>query len=260
MHNFSAEMIRNASLLDVLHRYYPQNRYAWMRDCIRNHYMYPRPILASPVRWNARRAPIRHIFMMYGVNLPTDVGFRYVRTRAAHESMPTLVGRYREYRGGRVVLEDMSERRMVMPNGADSVPNGYRYSGDGTVAYAQLAAAHEWLNRATLRVTEKATRSVEYYDQSEDGDLYSLSQPSLENNYTMYESHEWQPATSGYRQASVDGTVRYTTTVIEIERMNHREIVRDPFTIRIIVDKVLRLVSQDVVDAIAITNWPKWKE
>ena len=87
------------------------------------------------------RPPVRTVLAMYGVELPTDLAFSYseVPPRASSPGKRFMRSEvYVEGERGAVFVESRSKRRR--PAGS----NGYGRCGDGTVPYASLSHSHTW--------------------------------------------------------------------------------------------------------------------
>jgi hypothetical protein len=87
------------------------------------------------------RPPIRHVTMVYGVDLPTDAGFVYSQDIVKQNPK-------------RLVLEEAWVEEPVRASEVASVNRAKRFirhspqpkSGDGLVPYLSLSWAHTWLN------------------------------------------------------------------------------------------------------------------
>lgn len=106
------------------------------------------------------RPLIKHVIMAYGVDVPTEIGFEYLKTNRIGEDLPNFDGvplirtAYWEKAGGKIDAEVMNPAKGRMsgfwkkPKRGPERAGKLHHSGDGSVPYLSLAWAHTWLLHA----------------------------------------------------------------------------------------------------------------
>eukprot|EP01134_Creolimax_fragrantissima_P001812 CFRG1812T1 len=170
------------------------------------------------------RPPIKHVYMMYGVDWDTPVQETYYAKEGPAE--PILVQVNDESEGGSV------KNRFTGEKVGD---NGYKKSGDGTVPYVSLSWAHLWHHNTTKVETQTIpARVLEYYD-------HPIGKWGERTVFSLMNVNE--PAYDIYHSQHIDKDNRsFFTSVYEIKGggCGHRSIVKDDF--------IHKLIGQTILD------------
>jgi hypothetical protein len=183
------------------------------------------------------RPPVRHIVTIYGVNLPTDVAYRYVQKPLSPTARQLgLRGEFSlaldeivaEVSGGQ--LQRRTVDGTVIRDATLSLPrkNGHAKSGDGTVPYTSLSWAHTWHVSQHVNITRIQTSADKesFLERLSPALSKLLSRDSMPD-YSIFES-----------MAEVGGRT-LETTVMELDGVLHRDIVKDVSFVQLLEDHLL---------------------
>jgi phospholipid:diacylglycerol acyltransferase len=162
--------------------------------------------LATP--WT--RPPIRHVFVVYGKNLPTDLHYHF------RKPPEILLEPYPETSWSRLATTIEDHDRIIRRNEETGLEvllssRPQRSSGDGVVPYASLAWAHTWLFRAAPIATSVIPQ--DYFDGRASHHQNSRSHGQIHKTVSFFESQD--PASG------------QTTSIWEIDGGVHRGIISD---------------------------------
>eukprot|EP00043_Microstomoeca_roanoka_P028859 m.19814 g.19814 ORF g.19814 m.19814 type:complete len:1099 (-) comp8753_c0_seq1:158-3454(-) len=179
-------------------------------DMIRSHYHNPE--VRSALERLPTRPPIKHVALIYGVNVKTMASIHLAQTEDSDELT-------------------VSNTSFEYPKGSlGSTLNGLRCSGDGTVPYVSLSWAHAWHLSSAVSVTRKK-ETIQPYFKHVLGDLTPTRLTRVIDTvwpeHTIFDSYK-----GGYR-----------TTVYEVDGLDHREAVKAPFAIEIIDELMQDLIQ-----------------
>ncbi|KAH7281700.1 hypothetical protein KP509_36G059000 [Ceratopteris richardii] len=171
------------------------------------------PVLNPLTPW--QRPPLKNVFCIYGIDLKTEVGYHYALSGKPYPDNWILTDVIYETEGG--VLQTRS--------GA-YVEGNYSQSGDATVPYHSLSWCKTWLGSAVniTRTPQRAYTASEVQvihdvKHEEGSDIIpSMARDSNTKYMTFYEDGHSIP---GKR-----------TAVWEIDKVDHRNIVRLPVLLR----------------------------
>mmetsp|Transcript_3069 Transcript_3069/g.5362 ORF Transcript_3069/g.5362 Transcript_3069/m.5362 type:complete len:617 (+) Transcript_3069:79-1929(+) len=223
---FGASPASNGDLLEWFAKEYNDSDLMLLRDNV--HRWYRDDPDVRPFDEPMDRPPPRHVLFAYGVNLTTEVGYRYAKD-------PDLA---------RPVLEELLWERpedlvLVRAPGTKGAggqrtlrDNPLRRSGDQVVSYLSLSWAQTWLGETLGRGGKVVSVAT--------GEEKLFSSPY----------HAWvfpqRTAPATLRLSSQDPQTGRSTTVLEVAGANHREITSDPFTVRSVVDSIFELVNKEM--------------
>eukprot|EP00051_Salpingoeca_urceolata_P022929 m.381543 g.381543 ORF g.381543 m.381543 type:complete len:1176 (-) comp20042_c0_seq38:61-3588(-) len=176
------------------------------------------PDYFNPLASILERPPIRNVAMIYGTDRDTLLDFHVQAVRQPDDSVhldPHPSGF--ETRGG----------LWRFANGT-VVDSPLARSGDGTVPYTSLAAAHSFHVGDNVFVKQRSAKTVEYYE-------HLLGRWGERTVFNLMNTVE--PAYLRFK--SFDPSTQAQTTVFEIDGLGHRQSVKDPFVINRVLDEVL---------------------
>mmetsp|Transcript_18988 Transcript_18988/g.39303 ORF Transcript_18988/g.39303 Transcript_18988/m.39303 type:complete len:870 (-) Transcript_18988:347-2956(-) len=110
--------------------------------------------IPNPLSEPWERPPIKHVLMAYGTDIPTEVSYSYLKRDDSRDNMckqsdmPNLQSVLWEVDGGKIVLEKLDAPKGLFgskPKKKVVGQGSLHHSGDGSVPYLSLAAAHLWL-------------------------------------------------------------------------------------------------------------------
>ncbi|KAI5084356.1 hypothetical protein GOP47_0000525 [Adiantum capillus-veneris] len=162
------------------------------------------------------RPPIRNIFCAYGINMKTEVGYRFAPTGKPYPDNWIITDTVYEVEGG--TLQSRS--------GAAVEGNPSPASGDGTLPYNSLSFCKTWLgSRVNItRVPQTShdgsdVQEVINYEHLLGTDIVpNMSRDTRVNYITFYEDETSYPGRK--------------TAVWEFDKVNHRNMVRSPHLMR----------------------------
>eukprot|EP01135_Chromosphaera_perkinsii_P004715 Nk52_evm26s294 gene=Nk52_evmTU26s294 len=180
-----------------------------------------------------KRPPIKHIYQLYGINLETDVslGFGYDPLTNTLKLDRTLT----ETKDG---ILQLLKPGMVMPQVLNATAGtlGHGRSGDKTVPYVSLAWAHTW-HGGTVKENKVEPNLIQYYRNP-------IGKWGEENLWNFMSTVD--PAHSTFESSHQDDEDEpQHTTVIEIEGIDHRNIVKDDFTLKKLKDIIIGIVENE---------------
>lgn len=172
------------------------------------------PVLNPLTPW--QRPPLKNIFCIYGIDMKTEVGYHYALSGKSYPDNWILTDVVYEIEGG--ALQSRS--------GAPVTGNPSTSSGDATVPYHSLSWCKTWLG-SSVNITRTPQRAysasdvqVSYGVKHQNGDdiIPNMTRDSNVRYMTFYEDGDSIP---GKR-----------TAVWEIDKVDHRNIVRLPALLR----------------------------
>ena len=208
------------------------------------------------------RPLIKHVIMAYGVDLPTEVAYEYIKTdRDASDKKrdhpPTLQTVYWETAGGAISTEHVDQQK---PNKLTDFwkkkqkreplrIGKLHHSGDGSVPYLSLAWSHTWLlhsiraQRFSGQMEGHPFNDIEIRHRPEgatewvDGPppirkLATNNEKKVEESSDTGTAHphgtKYKPEMVRYQNVGTSRTtgINYTTTVIEALAVEHKETTR----------------------------------
>eukprot|EP00957_Ditylum_brightwellii_P095432 7268850-Ditylum_brightwellii.AAC.1 len=193
-----------------------------IQDVIDNHYFddnYIEKQVFQP--WTPPKS-IDAIICAYGVNSPTEVGYKY-------REHPSIEGMYEEED---VIINDNGY--ISSKSGEEVLPHNRRHpsrkSGDGTVPYFSLSWCHSWLGSDTVNITKiPATRTYDKDDVEKFNNVNLLNPAerfAIESTpgkfHTFYKRHWIEES----RVTHIQKAMR--REVWEIDGLSHRDSVTDP--------------------------------
>ena len=212
------------------------------------------------------RPLIKHVIMAYGVDLPTEVAYEYVKTdrdaadNKKRDHQPTLQTVYWETAGGAISTEHVDQQK---PNKLTDFwkkkqkreplrIGKLHHSGDGSVPYLSLAWSHTWLlhsiraQRYSGQMGGHPLNDIEIRHRPEgatewvDGPppirkLAATSEKKVEESSDTGTAHphgtKYKPEMVRYQNVGTSRTtgIKYTTTIIEALAVEHKETTRYVF-------------------------------
>ena len=171
------------------------------------------------------RPPIDNVYCIYGVNQPTEVGFHY---KIIDET----------FRLKKSILEEnglIYSQTALLSRKTFLHYSNRNFSGDGTVPYNSLNWCKEWHSNENISHSETPT-TVDQTSRLK-GLLKMLGIEKL--NYGIYRSDSFSKSENNRTKQ---------TTVIELERMNHRDIIRS--------SKLLQIIKNELKERINVPFTP----
>ncbi|XP_011270612.1 hypothetical protein CAOG_08941 [Capsaspora owczarzaki ATCC 30864] len=246
---FSSAEVSSGAMFGMLGEALNDTRFLDLQTMLREHYLErkPNPLAAPPTR-----PPVRHVVMLYGVNLPTDIG--YVYSQLPNTMEPRTDATIYEDKGGIFGIKTRSPVLLSLANNPPSSTlddssltrqftgryagqrNVFGRSGDKTVPYSSLSWANTW-HEGETNVTVVPSRKIEYYQHpiGQWGEEHVLSlMNTVEPEYTRLSSSHMHQGRE------------FTTTVLEVNGLGHREIVKEKFTIKLITNELLGKVGGEL--------------
>jgi len=209
------------------------------------------------------RPLIKHVIMAYGVDIPTEVGYRYKKREKAgekkedeHDGVPNLQTVLWEDPGGGIseeslegsrgrltdLLSKKKRRRVQVKDGL------FQHSGDGSVPYLSLAWAHTWLlhgirakrhsgNKDSfpldkIRISHRPKGAMEWKDGPPPQSITIVGEKKIEESSDTGTAHphgtKYKPEMVRFHCAGKSRTtgIDYSTTVIEAIGVEHKETTR----------------------------------
>eukprot|EP00250_Pteridium_aquilinum_P013191 c21190_g1_i1 orf=305-1612(+) len=172
------------------------------------------PVVNALTPWS--RPPIRNIFCVYGINMKTEVGYRFAPTGKPYPDNWLITDTIFEVDGG-----TLQSRSGMAVEGNPSPA-----SGDGTLPYNSLSFCKTWLG-SRVNVTRVPQTAHDGSDVQEIFDLEhppgtdivpNMSRDSRVNYVTFYEDEASHPGRK--------------TAVWEFDKVNHRNMVRSSHLMR----------------------------
>ncbi|KAH7296615.1 hypothetical protein KP509_26G030600 [Ceratopteris richardii] len=162
------------------------------------------------------RPPIRNIYCVYGVNLKTEIGYRFASSGKPYPDNWVITDTLYEVEGG----------RLLSRSGAAVNGKAGPVSGDGTLPYNSLSFCKTWLG-PQVNITRVPQASYDGSDVQEVFDVEhspgtdivpNMTRDSRVNYITFYED-----------ERSLFGR---KTAVWEFDKVNHRNMVQSPHFMR----------------------------
>lgn len=206
------------------------------------------------------RPLIKHVVMAYGVDVPTEVGYEYVKTEREGEEQPEFDGipflktAYWESAGGRIDATDTPSKTKgfwnKQPKRVPLRDGELPHSGDGTVAYLSLAWAHTWLLHAvraqrysasnggpanpldTVEISHRPEGKMDWVEGPPPKRIKIIEEKKVEESNDTGTAHphgtKYKPEMVRYHNRGTSRTtgIEYTTTVIEATAVEHKETTR----------------------------------
>jgi len=166
------------------------------------------------------RPPIKHVIMMYGVNLTTEIGYTYIQDNDLER--PVL---------DEMVFENPDNIIAVKVSGKKETKvrrsNPFNKSGDGVVSYLSLSWAQTWLEGDSKEVIHTPGQVLKGG-----------------NKLGIFDTQRILPATTKYE--AYDKITKKSTVVLEIDKLSHRDVTSAPFALGVTLDAVFEKVHQEM--------------
>jgi hypothetical protein len=209
------------------------------------------------------RPLIKHVIMAYGVDLPTEVAYEYLKTDRVdasdkkRDNQPTLQTVYWETAGGAISVEYADQQKSnkltdfwKKKQKREPLRIGkLHHSGDGSVPYLSLAWAHTWLlhsiraQRYSGQMGGHPWNDIEIRHRPEGATEWVDGPPPIRKVATNTEKKveessdtgtahphgtKYKPEMVRYQNVGTSRTtgINYTTTVIEALAVEHKETTR----------------------------------
>ena len=206
------------------------------------------------------RPLIKHVIMAYGVDVPTEVGYEYLKTvregedQPAFDGAPSLKTAFWESSGGRIdAIDTKAKAKGFWNKKPKRVPlrdGKLPHSGDGSVAYLSLAWAHTWLLHAvraqrysnaedgpanpldTIEISHRPEGKMEWVEGPPPKRIKIVEDKKVEESNDTGTAHpygtRYKPEMVRYHNRGTSRTtgIEYTTTVIEATAVEHKETTR----------------------------------
>ncbi|GMI32741.1 hypothetical protein TeGR_g7794 [Tetraparma gracilis] len=186
------------------------------------------------------RPPIQNIVIVYGVDVPTEVG--YVYSEQQLDPLPKLEEVLWENAGGEITVEVLgaggwTRKPKTRPLRVD--PNlAWTRSGDGTVPYMSLSHAFTWLaddsseelDVGTISVSVKHATSARFGSLAESPDDTCFENDIAGVGQCLDEETHMERFSS---RVQADNGVVLSTAVIEARGVEHKEITRNLSLLRL---------------------------
>ena len=179
------------------------------------------------------RPPIKHIYQMYGINLDTDVALEFSLDKKTNTLK--LEHTLTETAGG--VLK-RQQPGLVMPAVLDKNAGdlGHGRSGDATVPYSSLGWAHTW-HSENVKKRAYPQKMLQYFRNP-------IGQWGEENVVSFMNTID--PAYTTYESSHVTEKGRTMfTTVLEMEGVDHRNVVKHEFTLKKMKDAIIQIIEEE---------------
>lgn len=206
------------------------------------------------------RPLIKHVVMAYGVDVPTEVGYEYLKTvreeeeRPEFDGVPVLKTAFWESSGGRIdAIDTRAKSKGFWNKKPKRVPlrdGKLPHSGDGSVAYLSLAWAHTWLLHAvraqryshadgppanpldTIQISHRPEGEMGWVEGPPPKRIKVVEEKKVEESNDTGTVHphgtRYKPEMVRYHNRGTSRTtgIEYTTTVIEATAVEHKETTR----------------------------------
>lgn len=209
--SFSAREVADGTFFDAIGNYDRDSKHAQLQL---EKYFLNDPVLNPLTPWH--RPPLKNVFCIYGIDLKTEVGYHYAFSGKLYPDNWILKDVIYETEGG--ALQSRS--------GASVTGNPSGSSGDATVPYHSLSWCKTWLG-SSVNITRTPQRA------------YTASEVQVAHNVNHSIGDDILP------DMTRDGSMRYMTfyedgesipgkrtAVWEIDKVDHRNIVRLPVLLR----------------------------
>lgn len=172
------------------------------------------PVLNPLTPW--QRPPLKNIFCIYGIDVKTEVGYHYALSGKPYPDSWILTDVIYETEGGTLQAR----------SGSSVKGNQSTSSGDGTVPYHSLSWCKNWLG-ASVNITRTPQRAYTASDVQECFDIEHANGVDIVPNMTRDSNVKY--ITFYEDGVSIPGK---RTAVWEIDKVDHRNIVRLPAFLR----------------------------
>ncbi|XP_074577046.1 phospholipid--sterol O-acyltransferase [Curcuma longa] len=208
--SFNAREVSDGTLFKAIEDYDPDSKIQLYQ--LHNFYLGD-PVLNPLTPWE--RPPLKNIFCIYGIDLKTEVGYYFAPSGKPYPDNWIMTDVVYEYDG-----------TLLSRSGNSVSGNPSPVSGDGTVSYNSLAWCKTWLGskvnitRAPQSEHDGSDVQVELNVEHHQGNdlIPNMTRAPRSKYITYYEDSESIP---GRRMA-----------VWELDKANHRNIVRSPVLMR----------------------------
>lgn len=231
------------------------------------------------------RPLIKHIVMAYGVDIPTEVGYDYVKkiqevkdnsTQPEFDGIPTMQVALWETASGKLEEQDLIPRSRVKefwkkkPKRVLIQDGKLHHSGDGSVPYLSLSWAHTWLLHAVrarrhsgkqdgpsnpldeIRISHRPEGGIKWVDGPAPKRIDIPSEKKVEESTDTGTSHphgtKYKPQMTRFHNEGTSRTtgIEYTTTVLEALTVEHKETTRNYDILAAVFTEVLRYMHDDL--------------
>ncbi|CAB9519979.1 Phospholipid--sterol O-acyltransferase [Seminavis robusta] len=241
--------------------------------------------------WNTRvpnilnhtweRPLIKHVIMAYGVDIPTEVGYKYrkkespTQDQEEYDGVPHLEQVIVEQAHGELFTEaldatrgglaDLLKKRKKRERFGES---SLHHSGDGSVPYLSLSWAHVWLFHAAraarhsgsedvasgnpledIVVSHRPKGAMEWVDGAPPKQSNHEEKKTVESDTGTNHPHgtKYKPEMHRFHNVGKSRTtgIEYTTTVIEALGVEHKETTRNYDILAAVFTDVLRNMHDD---------------
>jgi Lecithin:cholesterol acyltransferase len=212
------------------------------------------------------RPLIKHVIMAYGVDIPTEIGYEYLKTEritaekkdaTKSDNFPNIHTAFWETAGGAISTEHFEQPKSnkltdfwKKKQKREPLRDGkWHHSGDGSVPYLSLAWSHTWLLHAVrarrysgkldgnplddIEIRHRPEGATEWVDGPPPKRIAPLlGEKKVEESSDTGTAHphgtKYKPEMVRYHNVGISRTtgIEYTTTVIEALAVEHKETTR----------------------------------